>query len=105
MTENTELDTLATYRRRHVERWRSCAESQAAYCKANDLPYHRFVYWRRKYEEDTTEPGDERSAGFACVAYQRAEPGLSISLPGGLVLRGISAHNLPVVQQLLAHLS
>ena len=106
MKEPTRTEALADFWREHVDAWRSGSDSQAAYCKAHDLVYHRFVYWRRKYEADMLVPGmPEISGGFAKVICEPAvDTGLTLSLPNGLVLRGISAANVSVVRQLLDQL-
>jgi hypothetical protein len=97
---------LAAYWQQQIDQWKSSGQSQAKFCQTNDLSYHRFVYWRRKFER---VPGDRQekreSGGFATVDYRHdANSGLTLSLPNGLVLRGISADNVPVVRQLLEQL-
>ena len=53
-------------------------------------------------------PGSQtkhESGGFASVGYRpEINGGLTLSLPNGLVLRGICADNVPVVRQLLEQL-
>ena len=106
MTEHTEIEEQADYWREHVEAWRSGGDSQAAYCKAHELIYHRFVYWRRKFEGGTARRGKQQAGkGFATVACDPLfDTGLTLSLPNGLVLRGICAGNVSVVRQLLDQL-
>ena len=41
---------LAAYWQQHTDQWKNSGLSQTKFCQANDLPYHRFVYWRRKFE-------------------------------------------------------
>ena len=97
---------LADYWRQQVDNWKNSCQSQAKFCQANELSYHRFVYWRRKVERGRDGRQDKReSGGFATVDYRDdANCGLTLSLPNGLVLRGISASNVSVVRQLLEHL-
>jgi hypothetical protein len=97
---------LAAYWQQHIDQWKSSGQSQVKFCQANDLSYHRFVYWRRKFERGPGGRQDKReSGGFATVDYrQDANSGLTLSLPNGLVLRGISADNVSVVRQLLEQL-
>ena len=106
MPEHTETKALADYWRGHVEAWQALSDSQAAYCKSHELKYHRFVYWRRKFEGDTGRRAKQLDGnGFATVAYDRSiDTGLTLSLPNGLVLRGICAGNVAVVRQLLDQL-
>lgn len=97
---------LADYWRQQVNNWKNSCQSQAKFCQANELSYHRFVYWRQKFERgpDNSQTARE-SAGFASVDYRpELNGGLTLSLPNGLVLRGISADNVPVVRQLLEQL-
>ena len=48
---------------------------------------------------------EDGSGGFAAVNYRHdGDQGLTLSLPNGLVLRGISADNVPVVRQLFDQL-
>jgi hypothetical protein len=64
------------------------------------LSYHRFTYWRRKFEDRPAEPG-----GFALVRCQSGVAShLSVALPNGLVVQGIAADNLAVARQLLESL-
>jgi hypothetical protein len=106
MTELTETEALAEYWREHVQAWRAGGDSQAAYCKSHELVYHRFVYWRRKFEGDAGRQGKQPTGGgFATVAWDRSiDTGLTLSLPNGLVLRGICPGNVSVVRQLLDQL-
>ena len=97
---------LADYWRQQVNSWKNTGQSQAKFCQANELPYHRFVYWRQKFERGPGSGQAKReSGGFATVDYRpETNGGLTLSLPNGLVLRGICADNVPVVRQLLEQL-
>ena len=97
---------LADYWHQHVDNWKNSCQSQAKFCQANELPYHRFVYWRQKFERGPGGRQEKReSGGFATVDYRHeVNSGLTLSLPNGLVLRGISADNVLVVRQLLEQL-
>ena len=96
----------ATYWKEWIEAWKDSGISQRKFCQANDLLYARFLYWRRKLEGDTvTCRTTQDSGGFATVDYRPGvNGGLTLSLPNGLVLRGISADNIPVVRLLLEQL-
>ena len=105
MTGITETESPAEYWQHQIEAWRTSGTSQAKYCTTNGLRYNRFLYWRRKLEQPATPPADsDSSSGFARVATHGASDDLSIALPSGLVIRGISADNVAVVHQLLAQL-
>ncbi len=98
--------TLARHWQQHIEAWQSSGQTQQAYCKANDLVYHCFGYWRRKFQP-AQEVRSQKSAGFVPVTSPAPRPSaaLSLVLPSGLVLRGISEDNLSLVDQLLSRLS
>ncbi len=103
MNNVTEPQELATYWKQQVEAWKLSGLSQNQFCKTNELSYHRFVYWRGKFEGVTRgRRTKESSGGFVAVKHSLdGDHGLTLSLPNGLVLRGISADNVPVVRQLL----
>ena len=92
----------------HMERWQQSEQSQQAYCREHNLSYFRFQYWRRKLRGDAGQDVPRtRPSGFVPVAPSAHGPstGLSVVLPNGVQLRGISADNLVVVERLLAKLS
>ena len=78
-------------------------QSQKEFCQAHDLPYHRFVYWRKKFEGVARRPGRvQLRAGFTAVVREAPfDTGLTLSLPNGVVVRGICGANVVVVRQLL----
>ncbi len=101
MPSSSETEGLAEYWQGQINCWRTSGETQSAFCKTHELSYHRFTYWRRKFDERHTE-----SRGFALVKYQSAgTSNLSVALPNGLVVQGIVADNLGVARQLLESLS
>ena len=105
MHKTTPMD-VAHFWHQQIEQWKQSNLSQTQFCKANDLIYHRFVYWRQKL---TPPPGNQTVSvgtnGFAMAALEPStETGLSLSLPNGLVIRGIHADNVSVVHPLLAQL-
>ena len=104
MASKEQSAALAEYWRQYIDTWKASDQSQSAFCRVNELNYHRFLYWQRKFRKQERQ---DANGGFVSVTRQ-ADPapgGLSIVLPRGLVLQGISASNLPVVYQLLSHLS
>jgi len=105
MSERIDPEALATYWQGHIDAWRQSGQPQRQFCQANDLSYHRFQYWRRKLDGGGRRATPQAGGGFAQVAYTATpDTGLTLSLPNGLVLRGICAGNLPVVRQLLDQL-
>lgn len=101
MSGTREAEGLAEYWQGEVNRWKTTGESQASFCKSHELNYHRFTYWRRKFDERHSESG-----GFALVKYRNTGSSpLSVALPNGLVVQGIESDNLGVVRELLASLT
>ena len=106
MPGNTEPEALASYWLQQIEAWQSSGQTQQAYCKTNELSYHRFGYWRRKFRQQSQEVQSQKGSGFVPVTPSAAtqSAGLSLAFPSGLVLRGIAGDNLPIVYQLLSRL-
>jgi len=79
-----------------VRAWQSGAMSAAAFCRLHDLPYHRFLLWRRRLERS--------SDGRDAVAFVELVPSAdsaarsaSAPSPTGVALH--SAHSsAPAVQ-------
>ena len=65
MPGTVESDELAEYWQGQINSWKTSGKSQTSFCKAHDLRYHRFTYWRRKFDERHSESG-----GFALVKYR-----------------------------------
>jgi hypothetical protein len=96
-------ETREQYWQAQVEAWRASGQTQQAFCRANDLNYPRFGYWLRKFRrQGGSEP--RRAPGFVPVIGTSGEGGLSVHLPNGIELRGVSEQNLHVAAQLLARL-
>lgn len=103
-TENPE--PLSNYWRRHIRRWRKTDFSRAAYCRNQNISYHRFVYWLRKLSPG--HPGIQHSGRSDFVPVKaEASPSfvqpsvLTATLPNGVHLQGIAADNLDIVKQLI----
>ena len=94
------------YWRQQVDQRQTSGLSQTQYCKTHQLTYHRFIYWRQKIESvEGSQAVKTRSSGFASVTvHPQRETDLSLSLPNGMVVRGIHADNVRVLSQLLAQL-
>ena len=107
MSVKAESEALASYWQQQIAAWQSSGQTQQAYCKTNDLSYHRFGYWLRKFRRQSQEAQSQKGSGFVPVTHSDTSQsaGLSLALPSGLVLRGISGDNLPVVYQLLSRLT
>jgi len=107
MPSKATSEALSREWRKHIEAWSASGQSQQAFCKQLDLNYHRFTYWRRKFQEQAHQESPRRSSALVPVTYLRApeESGLSLHLSNGMRLSGITSGNLCVVQQLLSRLS
>jgi hypothetical protein len=100
-------ETLSNYWQQQIDKWQISSQSQQAFCKAHNLSYHQFLYWRRKFEDRSSENQNPPSSALVPVLYRppSTATGLSLVLPSGLELRGLSGDNLSLVQQLLDRLS
>ena len=90
----------------HFTQWRQSGLTQMEYCRQAGLSRHRFKYWRRKLEPEEFGSRSQRKSGFVPVQVQRrqVEASLSLSLPNGLVLRGIDPDNVDLVKRLVEYL-
>jgi hypothetical protein len=107
MPSEAESEALASYWLQQIEAWQASGQTQQVYCKTNDLSYHRFGYWLRKFRRQAQETQSQKGSGFVPVTHSDTSQstGLSLALPRGLVLRGIAADNLSLVHQLLSRLT
>ncbi len=93
------------YWKAQMDAWQASGQSQQAFCKLNDLNYSRFGYWLRKLRrQGVVATASRQESGFVPVVAASAAGGLSVHLPNGIELRGVSEWNLHVVEQLLARL-
>ena len=95
------------YWQQQVDAWQTSGLSQANFCKTNDLNYHRFGYWVRKFRRQSETAQGKTSSGFVPVTVNPHDDsaGLCLTLPNGICLQGIVNGNLSTVYQLLAHVS
>ena len=106
MSNPISSDQRSEYWRGHIDACRDSGSSGAAYCQLHQLAYHRFNYWRRKFQalDSRTLLTPSESTGFARVlaGHSGLPNGLSLALPNGLVIQDIGETNVGVVRQLLA---
>jgi len=107
MSNQEANNTLASYWQQQIQAWEASDQSQTAFCRSNELSYHRFGYWRRKFLQPVDQQSSPGTPGFVPVAVRShaLTSGLSLTLPSGLILQGITTDNLPLVDQLLERLS
>lgn len=105
MTDKFSPDARTQYWEEQIETWQASGQSQQAFCKANDLNYPRFGYWLRKFrDQGTVAEAQNRPSGFVPVVASPTGSHLSLHLPNGIELRGVTEQNLALVEQLLARL-
>lgn len=105
MRNKVSPDIRTQYWQEQIEAWQASGQTQQAFCKANDLNYPRFGYWLRKFrDQGAVEEAPSRLSGFVPVEVSSTGSHLSLHLPSGIELRGVSEQNLPLVEQLLARL-
>ena len=96
MNDVTEPPVPSAYWKQQVDAWKLSELSQNQFCKSNDLTYHRFVYWRSKFEAVTRRRHPKEGIGFTVVnCLPDSDYGLTLTLPNGLVVRGICAEKSP----------
>ena len=88
------------YWQEQIYSWQHSGLSGPAFCKQQDLVYHRFAYWRKKF---TQNESTSAFAQVACVGGPATE-GLSVMLPNGIEIRGIIHGNVTLVKALLSGL-
>lgn len=104
-TPNTP-EELTSYWQHYVEVWQASGMTQAEFCKQHDLLYHRFIYWKQKFSGNQARQRPEISTGgFVKVVPADSDSGLSLTLPTGLVIRGLKESNLRLVCRLAEQLS
>lgn len=105
MTDQATADNRTQYWKAQIDAWQASGQSQQAFCKANDLNYPRFGYWLRKFRrQGMVAAAPRRASAFVPVVASSTGSGLTVHLPNGIELRGVTEHNLPLVEQLLARL-
>jgi hypothetical protein len=103
MLEPNKSESLSTAWKVHIQNWQTTEQSQSAYCKSHNLNYHCFIYWRRKLAGPTkSKTKSVQPSAFFSVQSGPAivAEDLSLTLPNGITLQGITSSNLAVVQQL-----
>ena len=107
MPNEATSEDLSVYWQEQINSWRESGQSQQTFCKTHELSYTRFVYWRRKFEGKSKRARNRTSSAFVPVTHQMslATAELTLALPSGVELRGLSEENLSLALQLLERLS
>lgn len=91
----------------HITEWQASGLSGMAYCKQQSLTYCRFIYWRKRLAGSGRVSDGAASSGFARVAPVsgiEATGGLTVSLPGGVLITGLHAGNIELLGAVLRQL-
>ncbi|QKS24046.1 IS66 family insertion sequence element accessory protein TnpA [Vreelandella titanicae] len=98
------------YWQQHLTKWQASGLSGMAFCQQQALAYHKFSYWRQKLVSEASAESHS-PAGFATVISTKAvgpesheKPGLTVSLPGGITITGVNAHNVALLGDVLRQL-
>lgn len=110
--EIPQLESLSRqeYWRQHLDRCRQSSLSKVAYCRKHGLTYHQMMYWQKRLvpTDSTLKVGqNQESSGFIPVvldAQSPSAPSLSITLPNGLTIAGITEPTLSWIKPLLSQL-
>ena len=98
----------AQFWQHNLAEWVASGLSGNAFCKQQSLTYHQFVYWRKRLSESVAHaPAASRGCGFARVmpVTQAADTdGLTLTLPGGMSIRGLHAGNIDLLGAILRQL-
>jgi hypothetical protein len=84
----------------HIQAWHQSKTTQKQYCIANNLAYHKFIYWLQKIREAQNPldgmfiPVKTRPATRVCVTD------LEITYPNGVRLR-LSPENFDHISRLI----
>lgn len=101
-----EQQQLREYWHEHITACQASNLSGANYCKEHNLIYHRFVYWRQKFSSSSQSASPVKTGGFVRLAPgSTAVDGLTLALPNGLEVRGISHANVDLISRLMSTLS
>lgn len=100
---------------RHIDSWQSSGLSQADYCRQHSLSPRRFHYWKDKLtssgvipkitpQRRTRKAPPVSPSSFVPIAVNATPTPsgeLTLSLPNGIELRGITQDTLSIVEQLM----
>ena len=106
MRNTTASDGRQVYWRNQIATWKASGQTQKGFCETNNLNYPQFVYWLRKVRRQSSAPKIKRTDFVpVTLAAPEAAVELTLVLPSGLELRGVSQSNITLVQQLLGRLT
>lgn len=94
------------YWRGQIVRWQASGLSQSGYSRENGLRPNQLSYWYRREQRLSAEDKKSPEGGFIPleVISERELTGLSVKLPSGVVIEGVTVATLEVAHQLIVRL-
>lgn len=102
--------TRAEFWQQHLDRCMKSGMSKIKYCQQYQLAYHQLMYWQKRLstkkalDSSTIKSTDSRLVPVVVGPQPTTAAGLSLSLPNGIQITGITEHTLNCVKPLLAQL-
>ncbi len=85
-----------------IKEWKASGESQSHYCERHNIKPHQLTYWAQVSTSAHLPEQAKNHNRFMAVQIPDSQPGgLTVRLPNGLQLEGVSLSNLAVVQQII----
>ena len=88
-----------------ISEWRQSTLSGAEFCLQRNLVYHQFQYWKQKLSKTTAQtvrsPQTKPSAFVQVAPVPASQEGITITLPGGIVIRGLNENNIGLIRRIL----
>jgi hypothetical protein len=100
--------------KKHISAWKYSGESQQVYCSKHNIKPNQLWYWNRKLYPDEVSPKNVRSPSCtkssAFIPVQVAcddlsDQSLSVKLPNGVVINGITPQAIKTLKPLVQALS
>ena len=107
MKTNATPDTQSPDWPKLLAAWKRSTLSGAEFCKRRGLTYHQFIYWKRKLGKSVSSSGQPKQSSFVKVKSLpavTATEGLTITLPGGILIEGVNESNVSVLRGILEQL-
>jgi hypothetical protein len=97
---------------KHINAWNDSGLTQQAYCRTHQLNPSHFRYWKHKLKKLSSTAAKHVKVGPSESSFLAVEiapssacapesDGLTVVLPGGIKLTGITSNNVSVVRHLM----
>ena len=99
--------TQSEFWQQHLLRCAESTLSKVQYCREHQLVYHQMMYWQKRLQPDNPTSSEHKASGFLPVIVNGsgdACKGLSLTLPNGLQIHGITDNTLSLIKPLLSQL-